>query len=67
MSQKSLLSLPIPSPEYNSTNESLTRQQIQNSIQSLEDSLFLLKTMQESITSKSIRRHQFLLMGVKHV
>ena len=64
MSQKSLLSLPIPSPEYNFSNESLTRQQIEQAIQSTEDALTLLKAMQESVTSKSIRRHQFLLMGV---
>ena len=66
MSRKSLQPLPIPSPEYNYTNESLTREQIEISIQSLEDEVFNLKRMQESITSKSVKRHQFLLMGVKH-
>jgi|TARA_R110000803_G_scaffold128617_2_gene196083 hypothetical protein len=67
MSKKALITLPIPDANYNYVNEALTREQIQNSIQSIEDSLFLLKTMQESITSKSIKRHQFLLMGMKHV
>tara|TARA_R100001082_G_C4281420_1_gene124051 strand:- start:33 stop:236 length:204 start_codon:yes stop_codon:yes gene_type:complete len=66
MSRKSLQPLPIPSPEYNYTNESLTREQIEISIQSLENEVFNLKRMQESITSKSVKRHQFLLMGVKH-
>ncbi len=64
MSQKLVAPLPIAPFEYNFTNESLTREQIQQAVQSLEDSLTLLKSMQESITSKSIRRHQFLLMGV---
>jgi len=66
MSRKSLQPLPIPSPEYNYTNESLTREQLESSIQSLEDEVYNLKRMQESITSKSVKRHQFLLMGVKH-
>jgi|TARA_R100000458_G_C8255729_1_gene231879 hypothetical protein len=66
MSKKSLKPLPIPSPEYDYANESLTREQLENSIQSLENEVFNLKRMQESITSKSVKRHQFLLMGVKH-
>jgi|TARA_R100001163_G_scaffold9163_1_gene8825 hypothetical protein len=66
MSKKALKPLPIPSPEYNYANESLTREQLENSIQSLQNEVFNLKRMQESITSKSVKRHQFLLMGVKH-
>ena len=66
MSKKALKPLPIPSPEYDYTNESLTREQLESSIQSLEDEIFYLKRMQESITSKSVKRHQFLLMGAKH-
>jgi hypothetical protein len=66
MSKKSLKPLPIPSPEYDYANESLTREQLENSIQSLENEVFNLKRMQESITSKSVKRHQFLLMGAKH-
>jgi hypothetical protein len=66
MSKKSLKPLPIPSPEYDYANESLTREQLENSIQSLQNEVFNLKRMQESITSKSVKRHQFLLMGVKH-
>tara|TARA_R110000772_G_C13082867_1_gene417670 strand:+ start:368 stop:568 length:201 start_codon:yes stop_codon:yes gene_type:complete len=64
MSQKTTAPLPLASLEYNFSNESLTRQQIEQAIQSTEDALTLLKAMQESVTSKSIRRHQFLLMGV---
>tara|TARA_R110000764_G_scaffold8438_2_gene28415 strand:+ start:318 stop:518 length:201 start_codon:yes stop_codon:yes gene_type:complete len=64
MSQKTTAPLPIAPFEYNFSNESLTRQQIEQAIQSTEDALTLLKAMQESVTSKSIRRHQFLLMGV---
>tara|TARA_R110000796_G_scaffold87506_2_gene188798 strand:+ start:442 stop:642 length:201 start_codon:yes stop_codon:yes gene_type:complete len=64
MSQKTTAPLPLAPLEYNFSNESLTRQQIEQAIQSTEDALTLLKAMQESVTSKSIRRHQFLLMGV---
>ena len=66
MSQKAPITLPIASAVYDPNNEELTRDQLVKAIQSLETEVFLLKRMQESIPSKSIKRHQFLLMGMKH-
>ena len=66
MSQKVPTTLPLATADYNFVNESLTREQTTRAIQFLEQEVFNLKRMQESITSKSVRRHQFLLMGVKH-
>jgi len=64
MATQSSLPLPIATPEYSFTNESLTRRQLEHIIQDLQTEITLLKTMSESVPSKSIRRHQFLLMGV---
>ena len=64
MAGKSPIPLPVATPEYNSTNESLSRRQLEHIIQDLQTEITLLKTMSESVPSKSIRRHQFLLMGV---
>ena len=66
MSQKTPTSLPIAPAVYDYVNEEITRDQLVKSIQFLEREVFLLKRMQESIPSKSIKRHQFLLMGMKH-
>ena len=38
--------------------------EVMNEMKKRDDALTLLKAMQESVTSKSMRRHQFLLMGV---
>lgn len=64
MANKVTPPLPISTPEYNQINDSLTRRQLEQTIQELNSQITLLKTMQESITSRSIKRHQFLLMGV---
>jgi|TARA_A100001391_G_scaffold44986_1_gene26458 hypothetical protein len=66
MSQRAPTTLPMASPVYDFNNEELTRDVLVKAIQLLEREVFLLKRMQESIPSKSIKRHQFLLMGMKH-
>ena len=63
MAGKRPVPLPVAPPEYNSANESLTRRQLEQIIQNLQTEVTLLKNMTESGTSKSVRRHQFLLMG----
>jgi hypothetical protein len=63
MAGKSPIPLPVATLEYSSTNESLTRRQLEQIIQNLQTEVTLLKNMTESGTSKSVRRHQFLLMG----
>ena len=52
--------------EYDEQNESITRRTVEQAIQDLHSEIGALKRLQESIASKSVKRHQFLLMGVKH-
>lgn len=67
MSDIKNVTLPIPSDEYDLTNESTNRRTIEQAIQSMNSKMDRLQRMQESITSKSLKRHQFLLMGAKNV
>ena len=66
MAEKTAIPLPLASLEYDEQNESITRRTVEQAIQDLHAELGALKRLQESIASKSVRRHQFLLMGVKH-
>tara|TARA_Y100001938_G_scaffold58722_1_gene82187 strand:+ start:258 stop:461 length:204 start_codon:yes stop_codon:yes gene_type:complete len=66
MADKTTVPLPLASTEYDELNESITRRTLEQVIQDLNSEIGNLKRLQESIASKSIRRHQFLLMGVKH-
>tara|TARA_R100000995_G_scaffold9803_1_gene4134 strand:+ start:1461 stop:1664 length:204 start_codon:yes stop_codon:yes gene_type:complete len=66
MAEKTAIPLPLASLEYDEQNESITRRTVEQAIQDLHAELGALKRLQQSIASKSVRRHQFLLMGVKH-
>ena len=66
MAEKTAIPLPLASLEYDKQNESITRRTVEQAIQDLHAELGALKRLQQSIASKSVRRHQFLLMGVKH-
>jgi len=66
MAEKTAIPLPLASLEYDEQNESITRRTLEQAIQDLHAELGALKRLQQSIASKSVRRHQFLLMGVKH-
>lgn len=65
MAEKTVVPLPIASAIYDTVNESLTRRQLEQALQDIQSEMGLLKRMQQSVTSKSVRRHQFLLMGAK--
>ena len=65
MAEKTVVPLPIASAIYDTVNESLTRRQLEQALQDIQSEMGLLKKMQQSVTSKSVRRHQFLLMGAK--
>jgi len=65
MAEKTVVPLPIASAIYDIVNESLTRRQLEQALQDIQSEMGLLKRMQQSVTSKSVRRHQFLLMGAK--
>ena len=66
MAEKSTIPLPIANIEYDEVNEAVTRRTIEQAFQDINSEIGTLKTMQQSVVSKAIRRHQFLLMGVKH-
>ncbi len=66
MAEKSTIPLPIANIEYDEVNEAVTRRTIEQAFQDINAEIGTLKTMQQSGVSKAIRRHQFLLMGVKH-
>ena len=60
------IALPIPSPEYDGNEEAVTRRILEQAIEDLNVKLIRVQRMQESVTSKASKRHQFLLMGAKH-
>ena len=61
------IALPLPQQEYDSNNEALTRRSIEQAIESLNVKITTVQRMQSTVTSKASKRHQFLLMGMKHV
>ena len=66
MAEKSTIPLPIANIEYDEVNEAVTRRTIEQAFQDINSEIGTLKTMQQSGVRKAIRKHQFLLMGVKH-
>ena len=65
MAEKTSIPLPLASQEYDEINEAITRRTIEQAVQDINSEIGTVKTMQQSNVSKSIRRHQFLLMGSK--
>ena len=66
MAAKTSLPLPLPSIEYNQSDEADTRRLIEQTIQDINNDIGNTQDLSQSNISKAIRRHQFLLMGVKH-
>jgi len=66
MAAKTSLPLPLPSIEYNQSDEAVTRRLIEQTIQDINNDIGNTQDLSQSNISKAIRRHQFLLMGVKH-
>ena len=60
------IALPLPNIEYDSNNEALTRRSIEIAIEDLNAKVVTIQRMQSTVTSKASKRHQFLLMGMKH-
>ena len=67
MAEKTTIPLPIVSFEYDQQNESANRRLIEQALQDINSEIGTLKTMQQPIVSRSLKRHQFLLMGAKSV
>ena len=60
------IALPLASGDYDSNNEALTRRTIEQAIESLNVKIVTIQRMQSTTTSKASKRHQLLLMGMKH-
>ena len=61
------IALPLPSLEFDSNNEAVTRRLIEQAIEDINTKITLLDKMKSTTISKASKRHQFLLMGMKHV
>ena len=66
MAEKTSIPLPLASDQYDQAEESFTRRTIEEALDDLNSEVGNLKKLHESGVSKAVRRHQFLLMGVKH-
>jgi hypothetical protein len=64
MANPKTIALPLAQQEYNSTDETVTRRIIEQAVQDLAIEIDKLQKMQSVVVSKSIKRHQFLLMGM---
>ena len=60
------IALPVADLEYNSNDEALTRRTIEQAIEDINVRITNIQRMQSTVTSKASKRHQFLLMGLKH-
>ena len=60
------IALPLPSQEFDSNNEAVTRRIIEQTLQDINTKITLLDKMKSTTISKASKRHQFLLMGMKH-
>ena len=64
MANPKSIALPLAQQEYNSTDETVTRRIIEQAVQDLAIEIDKLQKMQSVVASKSVKRHQFLLMGM---
>jgi len=64
MANPKSIALPLARQEYNSTDETVTRRIIEQAVQDLAIEIDKLQKMQSVVASKSVKRHQFLLMGI---
>ena len=60
------IALPVVNLEYDSNDEAQTRRIIEQAIEDINVKITSIQRMQSTVTSKASKRHQFLLMGIKH-
>lgn len=65
MAAKSSPPLPLPQPDYSLDNELVTRRTLEQIIQDIFNDLGNVDSLNSAALSKSVKRHQFLLMGTK--
>ena len=66
MANTKSIALPLAQQEYSSVDEAVTRRIIEQAVQDLAIELDKLQKLQSVVVSKGLKRHQFLLMGMKH-
>lgn len=66
MAHSKTVVLPIPELKYDPNTEAVTRRIIEQALQDLAIEIDRLSRLQDVNSSKAIKRHQFLLMGMKH-
>jgi hypothetical protein len=63
MAEKSSVPLPIAPLQYSNVDQSILRSTIEGTIVDINNDVANANKMKNKISSLSIRRHQFLLMG----
>jgi len=63
MSSTSQTPLPVPSINYDPTEEAINRRTIELALDRIENDLLVAKTQDDKTGSLAMRRFQFLLMG----
>ena len=66
MANPKSIALPLAQQEYSSADEAVTRRIMEQAIQDLAIEVNKLQRLQSVVVSKGLKRHQFLLMGMKH-
>ena len=66
MAHSKTVALQIPELEYDPNTAAVTRRNIEQALQDLAIEIDRLSRLQDVNSSKAIKRHQFLLMGMKH-
>jgi len=66
MANPKSIALPLAQQEYNSADEAVTRRIIEQAVQDLAIQVSKLSKLQDVVSSKAVKRQQFLLMGMKH-
>ena len=66
MAHPKTIVLPIPRQEYDATEETVSRRITEQAIQDLAIEVNKLSRLQDVVSSKAVKRQQFLLMGMKH-
>ena len=66
MANPKTIALPLAQQEYSTADEAVTRRIIEQAVQDLAIKIDKLEKLQSVVVSKGLKRHQFLLMGMKH-
>tara|TARA_R100001377_G_scaffold26237_1_gene14167 strand:+ start:146 stop:349 length:204 start_codon:yes stop_codon:yes gene_type:complete len=63
MAEKSAIPLPVAPQEYSNIDQSILRSTLEGTIVDINTDIGGANEMKNKISSLSVRRHQFLLMG----